>query len=108
MGTTDVTAQRMQFRAPGALQRFDPDLRSLVSSTLEVIVQADVTVSSCIELTPVTGVVVVDAFPMCTRTSTPVWEPRLRGHALVAHHNAAILTRMEPNYRARLANRSAE
>ncbi len=32
----------------------------------------------------------------------------LRGHALVAHHNAAILTRMEPNYRARLANRSAE
>jgi hypothetical protein len=32
----------------------------------------------------------------------------LRGHALVAHHNAAILTRMEPNYRTRFLNRSVE
>lgn len=59
------------FRSPGSLQQHDGDRLHV----LEIIVQADDSITSCVELDVHTCSINVDVFPLCARSSDTLWVP---------------------------------
>jgi hypothetical protein len=60
----------LRHRAPGSLQQHN----AARLHVLEIIVQANDSITSCVELDVHTSSVNVDAFPLCARSSDALWE----------------------------------